>query len=228
MKAVLKIGGSLLFQNESRLDVEYIKSLGKEIQSIPPKKFQLAMVVGGGRAAREYIATARQLGASEAFCDELGIEIARQNARLLIAALGEMAYPVPPSTLEEAATTTMSNKIIVMGGIQPGQSTNAVAALLAERINAELLINATDVEGVYSEDPKINPTAIKYEEISVKHLKGLIKDESRAGKYELFDLNAINIIGRSKIPTIILSGRDPKNIMKALQGAKIGTKITYT
>jgi len=116
-----------------------------------------------------------------------------------------------------------------MGGLQPGQSTNAVAALVFEIIGADILINATDVEGIYSEDPRKNPKAKKYDEISIKDLFRIISSEKTiAGSYDLLDILAVTIIARSEIPTWILNGRDPKNIDKLINGGHIGTKIIFS
>lgn len=227
MKVVIKIGGSLLFQKECEFKIDFLEALSKEILSLDLQKYQLGIVVGGGKIARKYIAAARQLGASETFCDELGIMITRQNARLLISALGDAVYSQPPHTLEDAMKGIEAGKIIVMGGLKPGQSTNAVAASLADRMTAKVLINATDVEGVYSEDPKINPNATKFDKITPEQLKSLVKDERKAGKYPLFDRVALSIISRSKIPTIIISGMDPQNIIKVLRGSSLGTEIIF-
>jgi len=114
----------------------------------------------------------------------------------------------------------------VLGGLQPGQSTNAVAAATAEAINADLLINATNVDGVYTDDPQKNPNAKKINQIKVDELlKMMIGFELSAGGYELFDPVAVKIVKRSKIPTWIIDGRDVNNIEKVLRGEKVGTKI---
>lgn len=84
----------------------------------------------------------------------MGIEISRLNAMLLSAAIGDSVYPVIPSNLEEISIACQSGKIVVSGGLHPGQSTNATAALICEKIKADRFLNATDVDGIYDSDPK--------------------------------------------------------------------------
>jgi len=148
------------------------------------------------------------------------------NARLLIAALGDQAHPTPPQTIPEMQIAFQSRRIIVLGGIEPGQSTNAVAALAAEALGADLLVNATNVEGVYTADPKKDRKAKKLDEIDTEQLLRLvIGGEMGAGGYELFDPVAIKIVGRSRIPTRIIDGRVPENFEKAVRGEAIGTLL---
>jgi uridylate kinase len=149
------------------------------------------------------------------------------NARLLVDGLGEYAFPEIPVTIDELKQYFSAGKIVGMGGLQPGHSTNAVAALAAETIRAEKFVNATDVDGVYTDDPAKNPTASKLDKVSIAQLMKLLsKNEITAGAYELMDPLALRIIQRSKIATTILDGRTPLNVAKALRGEQIGTSIT--
>jgi uridylate kinase len=119
-----------------------------------------------------------------------------------------------------------SNKIIVSGGLHPGQSTNATSALIAEKTRASEFINATDVNGIYDSDPRKNNNAQLFEKIEVnKLLKMLLKESSMAGEYDLLDIVALKVIERSKIKTkVILS--NPTNIYNTIQGRDyIGTEL---
>lgn len=225
LKIVIKIGGFLF---PERLDIDMINHYVNLLRKLFSNGHELVVVTGGGIGAREYIELSRKIGSSEAICDELGIEYSRLNARLLLSGLPE-AFPEIPASLKEVKRFFEINKLVVMGGLQPGQSTNAVAALVFEIIGADILINATDVEGIYSEDPRKNPKAKKYDEISIKDLFRIISSEKTiAGSYDLLDILAVTIIARSEIPTWILNGRDPKNIDKIINGGHIGTKIIFS
>jgi uridylate kinase len=151
LRIAIKLGGHLFPYD---LDTKKLSSYVEILRRLKSEKHYVLVVAGGGEIARKYISAARQLGAAEALCDELGIMVANLNARLLIAKLEDDAYPIPPSNNEELRLALVSGKIVVLGGLQPGQSTNAVAAIAAEVMKADLLINATNVEGVYSADPK--------------------------------------------------------------------------
>ena len=225
MKIVLKLGG-FLFPKELNFDlmqayVELLKKLYSE-------GHQLIVVTGGGKGAREYITAAREMGASETICDEIGIEHTRLNSKLLISAIPKEALLDVPHNLQQIKNSLRFNKIIVMGGLQPGQSTNAVAALAAELICADMFINATDVDGIYEDDPKTNTDAKMYDEIKITDLFDMItKKRSIAGSYKLFDLVAVNLIARSKITTWFVNGKDPKNIENIIHGKHIGTRIIF-
>jgi uridylate kinase len=224
MKIAVKLGG---FSFPLELGVEEIKKYGGLFSELKRKGNQLIVVTGGGKNARRYIEAARKLGASEAVCDQIGILVTRLNARLLITSMGDDAYPKVPETIEDLRLYFESGKVIVMGGLQPGHSTNAVTALAAESIGASVLVNLTNVDGVYTADPKKDPKAKKFDEISTDKLLSLISgEEMTAGSYELLDPVSVRIIERSHIPTWIVSGEDPENILKILKGKHVGTKIT--
>jgi len=227
---VVKIGGSILFDEENQINDKLISKYAKTIRNvINDTEKKCAIIVGGGKLARKYITIARKYGASEETSDIIGIESAKLNARLLISALGDSAYPNPPNNLEEFQEFfNQTKKIIVCGGFKPGQSTNAVAASIAETTNAEKLINLTDVEGVYSDDPGKNPEAKLLDKITIAELETMMsKHQIKAGYYPLFDPTAIQIVKRSKIPLQLASGHNPENLAKIISGAKIGTTVIF-
>jgi len=159
--------------------------------------------------------------------DELGIEISRLNAKLLIYALKHKAYPHPPITLQEIRNAVDSGLIVVAGGLHPGHSTNGTAALIAEKINASEFLNATDVDGVYDLDPNKYKKAKKFRRIELKTLRNmLVHEDSVAGGYDLMDILALKIIERSKIKTRILKA-DLKTLEKAIKGGSVGTEIIF-
>ena len=189
------------------------------------KIYQPVLVAGGGKIARYFINHARSSGADESTLDELGIEISRLNAKLLIYALKGKAYPHPPTNLTEVKQAVDSGLIVVTGGLHPGQSTNGTAALIAEKINATEFLNATDVDGIYDSDPNKNKKAKKFKRIELKDLRSLlVHEDSMAGGYDLMDIVALKVIERSKIKTNIIKS-DIKSIEKATQGLSIGTEI---
>jgi uridylate kinase len=226
MRAVLKIGGSLLYDDKGHINLDRIRSYSEVVADVVGNGHELVIVVGG-KPARTFISAARNLGATEAQCDWLGIKVARNNAELLCAALGNLAYPKIVESLDELETAVGQGKVVLMGGLTPGQSTNAVAALAAESVKAELLMNATNVDGVYDRDPKLEG-AVKLDLVDVDQLDSILSGSgTRAGEYKLFDPVAIRVVGRSKIPTVIFNGNDPGAISRLLRGEKVGTKIIH-
>jgi uridylate kinase len=221
MKIVITIGGSIIIKDHDykkfRDYAEVLKDLADE--------HEIFVVVGGGKTARDYIGIARSLGVSEAMCDDVGIEVTRLNAKLLIAALGEYSYSEVPHNFRKALEYASSKKIIVMGGTEPAHSTDAVGSILSEFVGAELLINATSVDGLYNKDPNKYADAKKFDEVKPSKMMEIMStNEIKAGTYEFFDMTAIQIIKRSGIKTIILNGEDPQNIRTAING-RIGTII---
>lgn len=226
MRVVLKIGGSLLYGDDGRLKTNTIREYASVVRDFFLKGNRIALVVGGGKAAREFVTAARELGANESQCDWLGIKMARHNAELMIVALGESAYPSVPETLEEFERALCSDRIVVMGGLTPGQSTNAVAALTAEVMGAEKLLNATNVDGVFDRNPR-EPGAKILHTLSVEELNSILTHTGvRAGEYELFDPVAIRIIARSRIRTVIFNGTVIENLRRALAGESVGSVVT--
>lgn len=221
MKIVITIGGSIIIK-----DHNYKKFMDyAEVLRDLTDEHEIFVVVGGGKTARDYIGIARDLGVSEAMCDEVGIEVTRLNAKLLIAALGEYAYPEVPHNFREALQFASSNKIVVMGGTEPAHSTDAVGSILAEFVGAELLINATSVDGLYNKDPNKYSDAEMFKEVKPSKMMDLMSNKDiKAGTYEFFDKTAIQIIKRSSIKTVILNGGNANNIKTAING-RIGTII---
>ncbi len=186
---------------------------------------QPIIVAGGGSIARHYINNARSSGADESTLDEMGIEISRLNARLLICALGDKAYPHPPTTLQEIKQAADGGLVVVAGGLYPGQSTNGTAALVAERVGAAEFLNATDVDGVYDMDPNKHKEAKMLGRIELGRLQEmLIQEGAAAGGHDLMDIVSLKTIERSRIRTRIV-GADIKTLEKAIRSSVVGTTI---
>ena len=219
-KIVIKLSGKVFGMDNAKIIQNYADFLIKISKICQP-----VVIAGGGVIARHYISHARNFNADESTLDELGIEISRLNAKLLIYALKNKAYPHPPTTLQEVKHAVNDGLIVVAGGLHPGQSTNGTAALIAEKIQAEQFLNATDVDGVYDMDPNKFKNAKKFKSIELKNLKNiLVHEDSVAGGYDLMDIVALKIIERSKIKTRVIKS-DIKTLEKAIKGGAAGTEI---
>ncbi|SVB22227.1 uncharacterized protein METZ01_LOCUS175081, partial [marine metagenome] len=217
---VIKLSGQVFGMERTKELKDYAAFFVKQSKICQP-----VLVAGGGKIARYFINHARSSGADESTLDELGIEISRLNAKLLIYALKGNAYPHPPTNLTEVKQAVDSGLIVVTGGLHPGQSTNGTAALIAEKINAAEFLNATDVDGIYDSDPNKNKKAKQFKRIELKDLRSLlVHEDSMAGGYDLMDIVALKVIERSKIKTKIIKS-DIKTIEKAIKGLSIGTEI---
>jgi uridylate kinase len=202
-RIVIKLSGSI-FNITNDNAMHSIRRYAKMLLDIS-NNFQPVVVTGGGKIARRYINIARSLGSDEANLDIMGIEVSRLNAKLLIFTLGDHVFSRVPKNLEEVAIAAASGKIVIAGGLHPGQSTNATSALIAETVKASKFLNATDVDGIYDSDPKKNRDAKLFKRITIKECMEILGSESSmAGKYELIDIVALKVIERSKIPTRVL------------------------
>ncbi len=224
MKVVISVGGSViaptLAQEQFLKYADVIRTLATE--------HTVLVVTGGGKAARDYIGVARSMGANEAVCDLIGISLSRLNARLLISALSSAAFQDIPQNYREAETAMSSQKVVVMGGVAPGQTTDAVSAILSEYVQADLLIVATSVDGIYTADPYINKDARRLEEVTTDDLvKIVMSTEMKAGSKSVIDPLAAKIIERSKMSAIVIDGRDPRTLLEVVRGERVGTRIIH-
>lgn len=222
---VIKISGNYIQPDNPSLIKSYADMLNDIWRNKGIRPF---VVVGGGKIAREYIEAARLNEVNEALLDMLGIMVTRINATLLAASIGSNAVLPVPSNIEDVIrlSNDPSERIVVMGGLQPGQSTNAVSAIVAEIIGSKLIINASKIDGVYDKDPEKHPDAKLIRELRLSEVKELLKRQlSYAGRYELLDQISLTIAERSKIKIIIVKGDDPSNVEKALNKGFYGSII---
>jgi len=224
MKVVLSIGGSVLAPD---VDPQRVRAYAAAVEEVVDDGCSLGVVVGGGSVAREYIQAARDLGANEIQLDQLGIDVTRLNARLLIAALGERAAVSPATDYETAVAAIRGDEVAVIGGAIPGQTTDAVAAALAEYLEADLLVFATSVDGVFSADPNANDEVDHYPQLTASELVEVTSGiEMSAGSSAPVDLLGAKLIERSGMRTIVLDGSDPAQVVDAvLDGDHTGTDI---
>ncbi|OLS33234.1 MAG: Uridylate kinase [Candidatus Heimdallarchaeota archaeon AB_125] len=225
-KIVIKFGGSVLYKEEMILNVEKINEIVDTIITLHDAGHKVAIVVGGGKLARIIIQASDVLGHVTTFKDILAVESTRIHALLVIASLKNRAYLLVPRSFEEVGKALSSGKIVVTGGLQPGQSTNAVASLVAEYWGADLLINLTNVDKVYDKDPNQYDDAKPLDEISADKLLEIIsQQDEEPGKYALFDRVGCEIVKRSALRLIFINGSEPKNILRIVNGEKIGTIV---
>ena len=222
MRIVITIGGSILLKEYDNKKFEDYANVIRQIN----EQHDVFVVVGGGKPARDYIGVVRDMGESESICDEIGIQVTRINARLLQLALKDISYPAIPVNFQQALEYSATGKIVIMGGTEPAHSTDAVGSILAEYVDADLVINATSVDGLYDKDPNKFDDAVKFDEVSADRLLEIVStNETKAGTYEFIDKTAIDIIKRSAIKTVIVNGNNPDNVVVAIS-EPIGTLIT--
>jgi len=217
MNVAVSLGGSLLDTD----NVTSLRQLG-ELLSTVAGDHGLYVVVGGGVTARRYIRAGRALGAPEPFLDEMGIAATRLNARLLAAAMG-CSTDIPCSVQDAGGMSSP----VVMGGTVPGHSTDAVGAMLAREVAAERFVIATDVDGIYADDPKTRPGAERYERISIAELRRMAPDDwQQAGTSAPVDGVACRVIEEAGLQTAVVNGTRLEMLENAIYGREFyGTRI---
>jgi len=208
---VISIGGSVLISDE--IDPEFYKKLAELLNKLI-KKYKFFIVIGGGKIARKYIEFGRKLDLDEKILDDLGIRITRINAQLLSNIINDSNKRIPETTDD---ALQMREKIIIMGGTKPGHSTDYVGAELASKINADKFIIATNVDGVYNEDPNKYNNA---KQIKITTADELIKKYGvtwkSAGYNTVIDGPALNEIKEKNISTYVLNGKKLEELEKAI------------
>ena len=223
MRIIIRIGGSVI---ASPLNPKIIREYAKIIQTLINLRHEVAVVVGGGSVSREFIKIAKEAGLNEEGQDEIAISISRIIAQILAIRLGGHEWRRIPTTIEEATEIFNKEGLVILGGLKPGMTTDTVAALLASKIKADLIIKATDQEGIFTKDPKRYSNAKKIDELRFNELKRFLKEKRhKAGIHQIIDPTAIKILQEIRTQTIVLNGFNPENILKAINGEKIGTII---
>ena len=223
MRVVIRVGGSVVASPPNP------SLIGKYVDLLKVLKEQghdIVAIVGGGTLARDFIRIAGELGLDEPQRDWTAIHVSRLFAQLFAMRLGEAACETIPVSLDEAIAYLKRKKIVVMGGLKPGMTTDTVAAMISERVNADMLVKISDVDGVYTKDPKKYPDARKVEELKFKDLVRLFENNKhRAGIHQILDPEAVKILQKGRTKVVVVNGFRPKNVLLALKGEKVGTTI---
>lgn len=212
---VISVGGSILMDGKPK--AEAVSEISNCLNELIGQGHKLVLVVGGGKVARDYVNAAKGLGANNFELDELGIRITRANASLLLASI-ENAFPKVLKDVSSAGEILSNGKTPIYGGLIPGFTTDAVAALLAESLGARF-INLSNVDGIFTADPSAHPSARMYTELSHSKLIEILADNAmKPGQNLILDLPAAMILKRSEIPALFLNGHDLENVKAAVQG----------
>ncbi len=215
MRIVLKIGGSVSI-DEGGPNAIYFRKIVPVLRKIS-RQHQLIVSIGGGKFVRSYYSKIAGFNLSSEDKEWIAVELLSANVRFVASALGMK----PLLSLDDINSKTSG----VIGGIKPGRSTDTNAAYAARKIRADLFIKLTDVNGVYTADPDKDRNARKLDKISFRDVMKFAKT-GKPGDYGILDKTALRIIKKSRIKTMIIDGRNPKSLLKALRGERIGTLIS--
>lgn len=224
MRIVVRIGGSVI---ANPINIELLGKYADIIKQMKAEGNDVAVILGGGALARQFIGFGKELGLDVTAQDEVAISCSRLFAQLFLKKLGSVACSKVATSLDEAEACMRDGKILVMGGLMPGNTTDTVATLVAERIHADLLVKNSDQNGVYNKDPRKHPDAVKLDTLSFDGLaKVFEQNQHQAGIHQIIDPAAVKVLERSHIKTIVVSGFKPENMLAALRGENVGTIIS--
>ena len=227
-RVLLKLSGEALAGGKHvGLDYDVVTSICKSIRECWKLGVQVAIVVGGGNFWRGR--SNERMDRTRA--DHMGMLATVMNSLALADALEQMEVPVRVQTaieMRQIAEPYIRNRAVrhlekgrvVVFGCGTGNpffSTDTAAALRAAEIDANIILKATMVDGVYDCDPAVNPNAVKYKNISYLEVlsKGL----------RIMDSTAASLCMDNSIPILVFSLEDPYNIVRAITGENIGTIV---
>ena len=211
----------------SPINTELMSKYADVINALKHQGDEVAVVVGGGALARQFIGIAKELNLDMTAQDEIAISCSRLFAQLFLKKLGSTACSKVAITLDDAEQCLAEGKVVVMGGLRPGITTDTVAALVAERVNAELLVKGTDQDGVYDKDPRKHPDAIKLDNLSIDDLSKVFEESvHKAGIHQIIDPEAIKVLKRKPLKLIVVNGFKPENLFAAIKGENVGTVVS--
>lgn len=229
-RVILKLSGEALAGNgEKSFDNETINGIIAQIKTIIEKGVEVSVVVGGGNFWRGRSANPEM---DRCKADQIGMLATVMNAMYLSESFkinGLDAVVMTPFAVgtmteqfskEKALEMFKAKKIIIFaGGIgHPFFSTDTVTALRASELEADAILFAKNIDGVYDSDPAVNPNAVKFDEIKCKDIveKNL----------KVIDIAAANLCYEQKIPVVIFGLSEDNGVVKAAMGEKIGTIVT--
>ena len=238
---VLSVGGSIIAPSEpdSHFLQEFCTMATDWLTS--NSETRLILVAGGGGPARLYQNAYRDLcsrydagtkksvaysteAETNAACDWLGIMATRLNAQLLKAAFGPLCQQ--DVVIDPTKVTDFTGRVLVAAGWKPGFSSDNDAVLLAERFTADTVVNLSNIEKVYTDDPRKNPDAKPLDTISWADFRKMVGDEWVPGKNCPFDPIASKKAAELKLTVICAAGKNIPNIRNILDGKEyVGTTI---
>lgn len=215
--AVVSLGGSLLAPT-SKLDQDYLARIAKFFLRLSDQGFRCIIVAGGGYAARWYQEEARALGVQNADAlDWIGIYATHLNAALLVALLGENAGSLIGKT-RVTVKDIREHRLLVAGGQQPGQSSDAVAVRLARLAGADIVVNASNIPYVYEHDPNTHDTARAFASLRWNDYLALIPPQWNPGLSTPFDPTASREAQKAGMRVAILNGKNLRSLEAAVRG----------
>jgi uridylate kinase len=229
-RIVLKISGEALSgKEEFGLDFPVVKNIADEVAEVHKMGIEVALVIGGGNIFRGAMdsgssverATGDYMGMIGTVINALSLQSAleMQGVPTRVQTAIEMSQIAEPYIRRRAIRHLEKNRVVIFaaGTGNPFFTTDTAAALRAMEIGADILMKATKVDGVYSEDPMINPDAHKYDQLTYQEVL-----EKRLG---VMDATAIALCMDNGMSIMVFNLQKAGNMLKAVKGDPVGTKV---
>jgi len=229
-RVVLKLSGEVLQGRQGfGIDPQEVRSIAEQIREIRELNVQVALVIGGGNILRGQ--SVAEQGMDRSTADYMGMLATVINAMALQDALEkievhtrvltaiEMQQIAEPYIRRRAMRHLEKGRVVIFAGGtgNPYFTTDTTAALRAIEINADVILKATKVDGVYNADPKIDRSAKKYDKL--KYIEVLKK------RLKVMDATAISLCMDNRLPIVVFNLLKRGNIKKVILGQNIGTRV---
>ncbi|OYQ64385.1 UMP kinase [Pseudanabaena sp. SR411] len=231
-RILLKLSGEALMGDRSfGIDPEVVQDIALQVAEIVKDGIEVAIVVGGGNIFRGINGAAK--GMDRATADYIGMIATVMNALTLQDAFEQLDEPIPTRVMSAIAMQEIAepyirrrairhlenNRVVIFGAGSgnPYFTTDTTAALRGAEINADVILKATKVDGIYDSDPKKNPDAKRYQSVSFDH--ALIND------LRVMDATAFALCKENGIPIIVFDLGVTGNIRRVVMGESIGTYV---
>jgi len=224
-RVLLKLSGEALMGEQAfGIDPGVTTQIAKDIAEIQQLGVQAAVVIGGGNLFRGLAASAK--GMDRATADYMGMlatvinALALQDALEHVATAIEMRAVAEPFIRRRAVRHLEKGRVVVFaaGTGNPYFTTDTAAALRAMEMKADVILKGTKVDGIYTADPMLHPTATKFESISyIKVLEQGLK---------VMDATAISLCMDNRLPIVVFNLRTPGNLKRVIMGDAVGTVVS--
>ena len=230
-RVLLKISGEALMGDQGfGLHPPTVARIADEVESVHKLGVEICMVIGGGNIFRGLAGSAQ--GMERTTADYMGMLATVMNCLAVSDVMEQKGIPVRVQTAVEMSTFAEhytweravahleEGKVVLFGAGSgcPYFSTDTAAVLRAAEIGADAILLAKNIDGVYSADPHVDPSAVKYDAITY--------DEVLAKHLAVMDLTATSLAMENDIPVVVFALADPQNIVRAVMGEPVGTVVT--
>ncbi len=221
---IISLGGSLIVPDE--IDTKFLKDFRAIVSAEIKRKKKFLLITGGGRTSRRYSEAAKALGElNPNDLDWLGIHSTRLNGHLLRTIFRKVAHP---QIIDDPNRKVKGNEpVLVAAGYRPGWSTDYVAVLLAKKHGGRVVVNLSNVDYVYTKDPRKFKDAKPIKEIAWKDFRKIVGNKWDPGLHLPFDPVASKLAEKMKLKVVIMNGKNLPNLKNFLDGKQFkGTVIS--